>query len=81
MKAILLNQDKSLRWDDVPISTLKPDEVLVKVVAAAIFDDFSSVDINKLQRRLEEGNVMIHFPDELIPKSEGGEHASADGHI
>ena len=60
MKAILLNQDKSLRWDDVPISTLKPDEVPVKVVAAAIFDDFSSVDINKLQRKLAERKIPLH---------------------
>ena len=41
----------------------------------------SDVDINKLQRRLEEGNVMIHFPDELVPKNRGGEHDAPEGHI
>jgi hypothetical protein len=41
----------------------------------------SDVNINKLQRRLEEGNVMIHFPDELIPKNFGGENAAPEGHL
>ena len=36
MKAILVNPDKSLRWDDVPDPVLKEDEVLVKIEAAAI---------------------------------------------
>ena len=36
MKAILINEDKSLRWDNVPDPVIKSDEVLVKVEAAAL---------------------------------------------
>ncbi len=36
MKAILVNDDKSLRWDDVPNPIIKSDEVLVKIEAAAL---------------------------------------------
>ena len=36
MKAILVNEDKSLRWDDVPDPKIKSDEVLVKIHAAAL---------------------------------------------
>ena len=36
MKAILVNDDKSLRWDNVPDLKIKDDEVLVKVSAAAL---------------------------------------------
>ena len=36
MKAILVNEDKSLRWDHVPDPVIKGDEVLVKVEAAAL---------------------------------------------
>ena len=36
MKAILVNDDKSLRWDDVPNPILAEDEVLVKVEYAAL---------------------------------------------
>ena len=36
MKAILVNEDKSLRWDDVPTPVIKSDEVLVRVEAAAL---------------------------------------------
>ena len=36
MKAILVNDDRSLRWDNVPDPVIKPDEVLVKIAAAAI---------------------------------------------
>lgn len=36
MKAILVNEDKSLRWDNVPNPILKEDEVLVKVEYAAL---------------------------------------------
>ncbi len=31
MKAILVNNDKSLRWDEVPNPVLAEDEVLIKV--------------------------------------------------
>ena len=36
MKAILVNEDKSLRWDNVPNPVIKSDEVLVKIEAAAL---------------------------------------------
>ena len=36
MKAILVNEDKSLRWDNVPDPIIKSDEVLVKIHAAAL---------------------------------------------
>ena len=36
MKAILVNEDKSLRWDDVPDPVIKSDEVLIKIEAAAL---------------------------------------------
>ena len=36
MKAILINEDKSLRWDNVPDPVIKDDEVLVKIHAAGI---------------------------------------------
>ena len=36
MKAILINDDKSLRWDNVPDPVIKSDEVLVKIEAAAL---------------------------------------------
>ena len=36
MKAILVNDDKSLRWDDVPKPVIKPEEVLVEIRAAAL---------------------------------------------
>ena len=36
MKAILVNDDRSLRWDDVPNPVIKADEVLVEIHAAAL---------------------------------------------
>ena len=36
MKAILINDDKSLSWSDVPNPIIKSDEVLVKIEAAAL---------------------------------------------
>lgn len=36
MKAILINEDKSLRWDNVPDPILNSDECLVKIEAAAL---------------------------------------------
>ena len=36
MKAILVNDDRSLRWDNVPDPIIKPDEVLVEIHAAAL---------------------------------------------
>ena len=36
MKAILVNDDRSLRWDDVPNPQIKSEEVLVEIHAAAL---------------------------------------------
>ncbi len=36
MKAILVNDDRSLRWDEVPNPIIKSDEVLVEIHAAAL---------------------------------------------
>lgn len=36
MKAILVNDDRSLRWDHVPDPVIKPEEVLVEIHAAAL---------------------------------------------
>lgn len=36
MKAILVNDDRSLRWDNVPNPVIKSDEVLVEIHAAAL---------------------------------------------
>ena len=36
MRAILVNEDRSLRFDSVPDPVIKPDEVLVKIEAAAL---------------------------------------------
>ena len=36
MKAILVNDDKSLRWDNVPDPIIKSDEVLVEIHASAL---------------------------------------------
>ena len=36
MKAILVNEDKSLSWGNVPNPVIKNDEVLVKIEAAAL---------------------------------------------
>lgn len=36
MQAILINEDKSLRWDFVPTPEINDDEVLVKISAAAL---------------------------------------------
>lgn len=36
MKAILVNEDRSLRWDNVPDPQIKPEEVLVEIYYAAL---------------------------------------------
>lgn len=36
MKAILVNDDRSLRWDNVPDLILGNDDCLVKIEAAAL---------------------------------------------
>ena len=36
MKAILVNDDQTLRWDNVPDPIMKDDDVLVKIEYAAL---------------------------------------------
>lgn len=36
MKAVLINEDRSLRWDDVPNPIVGPEDCLVKIEAAAL---------------------------------------------
>lgn len=36
MKAILVNNDRSLRWNNVPDLVIKSEEVLVEIHAAAL---------------------------------------------
>ena len=36
MKAILVNDDRSLRWDNVPDPILGKDDCLIKIEAAAL---------------------------------------------
>ena len=36
MKAILVNNDRSLRWDDVPTAVCGEEDCLVKIEAAAL---------------------------------------------
>ena len=77
MKAILVNKDKSLRWDNVPDPVIKPDEVLVEIHAAAL----NRADL--MQREgdypppagcpewmgLEVAGVITKMGDEAIEKS------------
>jgi len=41
----------------------------------------AEVDISLLQKRLSEGNVMIHFDDALIPKDKSKEEEFKFGHL
>ena len=57
-----------------------------EAAAIAVEDktDVAFVDIRKLQNRLEEGNVMVHFPDSYVPKDRsisyrGKKRAEIDG--
>lgn len=48
--------------------------------------DVPTVEISRLQARLEEDNVMVHFPDSYIPEGRpfsfrGYTHGSAEGHF
>lgn len=49
MKAILVNEDKSLRWDDVPDPVLGSEDCLVKIEAAAL---------NRADLMQREGGVL-----------------------
>ena len=77
MKAILVNEDRSLRWDNVPDPCIKKDEVLVEIHAAAL----NRADL--MQREgdyppppgcpewmgLEVAGVIVEMGDEAIAKS------------
>ncbi len=43
--------------------------------------DIAKVDITKLQTRLTEGNVMLHFDDSLVPEDVTKEEKADVGHI
>ena len=47
MKAILINEDKTLRWDDVPNPSIKKEECLIKI---------ETVGINRADLLQREGN-------------------------
>lgn len=78
MKAILINDDKSLRWDNVPDPVIKSDEVLIKTEAAAL----NRADL--LQREgnyppppgcpewmgLEVAGEIVSLGDEALEKSQ-----------
>ncbi|MBR5505399.1 MAG: NAD(P)H-quinone oxidoreductase [Clostridia bacterium] len=78
MKAILVNDDKSLRWDEVENPVIKSDEVLVEIHAAAL----NRADL--MQREgdyppppgcpewmgLEIAGVIVEMGDEAKTKSE-----------
>ena len=46
MKAILVNEDKPLRWDDVPNPILGREDCLVKIEAAAMPEAFATAYLN-----------------------------------
>jgi len=78
MKAILINNDKSLKWDEVENPVIKPEEVLVEIHAAAL----NRADL--MQREgdyppppgcpewmgLEIAGVIIEMGDEARAKSD-----------
>ena len=78
MKAILVNDDRSLRWDNVPDPQIKSEEVLVKIHAAAL----NRADL--MQREgdypppagcpewmgLEISGVIVEMGEEAMAKSE-----------
>ena len=55
MKAILVNEDKSLRWDEVPMAVCGEDDCLIKIEAAArniLFRFFNPFQRYNLDNRL-----------------------------
>ena len=60
MKAILVNDDKSLRWDFVPDPVIGNDEVLVKIEAAAIPEAASTAYLNLfIEGGIKEGDTLL----------------------
>lgn len=77
MKAILVNDDKTLRWDNVPDPVIGDGEVLVKIAAAGI---------NRADLMHREGNyppppgcpqwMGLEIAGEIVKMSEGARKAS-----
>ena len=61
MKAILVNDDRSLRWDSVPDPVMKDEEVLVKIEAAAL----NQKDIADLLKKVRGGVLIIENAGDL----------------
>ena len=78
MKAILVNDDKSLRWDDVENPILKDDECIVKIEAAAL---------NRADLMQREGDyppppgcpewMGLEIAGEIVEMSEGAKEKSS----
>lgn len=77
MKAILVNDDRSLRWDNVPDPVIKPEEVLVEIHAAALNradlmqreGDYPSPPGCPEWMGLEIAGVIVEMGDEAKAKS------------
>ena len=77
MKAILVNDDRSLRWDDVPNPVVGPEDCLVKIEAAAL---------NRADLMQREGDyppppgcpdwMGLEIAGEIIEMSEGAKQKS-----
>lgn len=77
MKAILVNDDRSLRWDNVPDPIIKREEVLVEIHAAAL----NRADLMQREgdyppppgcpdwMRLEIAGVIVEMGEEAKAKS------------
>jgi NADPH2:quinone reductase len=78
MKAILVNNDKSLRWDNVPNPIMKDDECIVKIEAAAL---------NRADLMQREGDyppppgcpewMGLEIAGEIVEMSEGAKEKSS----
>lgn len=78
MKAILVNDDKSLRWDNVPNPIMKDDECIVKIEAAAL---------NRADLMQREGDyppppgcpewMGLEIAGEIVEMSEGAKEKSS----
>ena len=77
MKAILVNDDKSLRWDEVPYPVMNDEDVIVKIEAAAL---------NRADLMQREGDyppppgcpdwMGLEIAGEIIEMSEGAKQKS-----
>ena len=60
MKAILVNDDRSLRWDDVPNPVLGNDDCLVKIEAAAMPEAYATAYLNLfIEGGIKAGNTLL----------------------